>query len=127
MVDRESLAAAFATEGAAVNRADPARLTAAPFSDAVRRVLTEVGLPEVFGLHVIIDNLGRGSVLLREIKDSARGKKTDELFSFGSGLNDGGIVLNGLTGEVFARVSGQNRRISPSLDSFVEFLYLMQL
>ncbi|MEV4847656.1 SUKH-4 family immunity protein [Micromonospora matsumotoense] len=127
MVDHESLIAAFATEGTAVNRADPARLAGAPFSDSARRILTEIGLPEVFSLHVNLDSLGRGSVLLREVRDAMRGKKNDQFFYLGSGLHDIGILLNGHSGEVFAHVGGQKRRISPSLDSFVEFLYLMQV
>jgi hypothetical protein len=120
MVDHDSLTAAFAGMGIDVNRADPAKLAMPSLAEPVRRVLTEVGLPEVLSDHVIFDDLQEGSPLMRQV-----GEGRTQL-RLGSGLHDDAIVVDGGTGEVFARQNGALRRITPSLDSFVEFIYIMQ-
>lgn len=128
MVDHDTIAAAFEPLGLEVNRADPERLGPHPLSEPVRRVLTEVGLPERFGDHVFLDDLADGCRTMHEVigKPPSGDPVRDELIYLGAGRHDDGILLDGGTGEVFALRSGSTRRISTGLDHFVDFFYLMQ-
>lgn len=130
MIDHDSMASAFSTLGLDVNRADPVRLLGQRLSDPVRLVLSEVGLPERLSDHVYFDDLANGCVTMNQLIGKPEGSGEwyqDKLFHLGSGLNDQGILLDGMTGEVFALRDGELRRISTRLDTLVEFLYLMQI
>lgn len=126
MVDHESMVKAFQLDSIPVNRADPGSLEAAGLADAVFRVLTEVGLPESFRGHVHFDALRKNSVVLRQIA-AGRPRSRSTLLHIGTGGDGEKILVDGLSGEMTARLRDKERRISRSIDSFIEFLYLMQI
>lgn len=115
MVDHDTLAGAYDRLGLDIKTAEPEQLAGLELSEPARLVLTEVGLPQAFGDHVVLRNLAKGPTI------------RDGLIYLGAGRHDKGILLNGATGEVLARqADGTTRRISPRPETFVEYLYLMQ-
>lgn len=127
MVDHDELVAVFSVPGVGfpVPRADPALLAGSALTDAAQRVLVEVGLPGGIGVDAVFDDLTASDGLMKAIA-AGHPDRDHRLLPLGIGVDSETILLDGVTGEVFARHSERNLRVSSSLGLFVESLYFIQ-
>ncbi|MFH8371293.1 SUKH-4 family immunity protein [Streptomyces sp. NPDC018031] len=125
-LERERLISVFAQWGLEVTRPDAPATEGLVADRTAREVFTEIGIPERIGGHITLHDFSDGPATVADLLGNSDGsmRTVSDYIYLGSG--DGILLLNGTTGEVFSWKDRSLSRISTALDSFVEFLVLIQ-
>ncbi|MER7045078.1 SUKH-4 family immunity protein [Streptomyces jumonjinensis] len=130
MMDRERIESVFSvlSSGSTMSAADGLRGLVT--DETAARMITEVGIPDQVGGHVLLSDFSDGPVTVKE--DIGPLKESDQIVenfvSLGTTGTDGEglLLLDGRTGEVLVWEQERLSRVTPRLDVFVYFLTLIQ-